>query len=328
MNSTVNKFPILMMIVALTIALAGVTPGVLAQVPPASSSSSAALPQSTVRALQQALNAQGITAPVDGVLGDDTRAAIRTYQSQHHLPVTGEPDAATLGKLGVAVQGDALPADPQTPGQAMGGQGMGQGMMGMMTPEMMQMMQRMMAQRGTGQGMSGGGMGAGMMGGMGGQGMSGGGMGAGRMGGMGQGMPGGGMGAGMMGGMAGQGMPEGGMGQGMMGHAQMPMAGGMMGCPMMQSKGAHGGMNMMGAMAGPGLFYGMPHDATREMTPARVRALLEQRLEQHANPRLKLGEIATAADGNIVAEIVTVDGSLVQKLAFNRYPGLVRQITE
>lgn len=282
MNSTVNKLPMLMMILALAIALAGVIPGVRAQVPPASSAA-AELPQSTVRALQQALNAQGIAAPVDGVLGDATRAAIRTYQSQHHLPVTGEPDAATLGKLGVAVQGDALPADPQTPGQAMGGQGM-MGASGMMTPEMMQMMQRMMAQRGMGQG--------------------------------------------MMGGMAGQGMPEGGMGQGMMGHGQMPMAGGMMGCPMMQAMGARGGMKMMRGMAGPGLFYGMPHDATREMTPARVRALLEQRLEQHANPRLQLGEIAVAADGNIVAEIVTVDGSLVQKLAFNRYPGLVRQITE
>jgi hypothetical protein len=44
------------------------------------------------------------------------------------------------------------------------------------------------------------------------------------------------------------------------------------------------------------------------------------------NPRLKLGEISTAADGSITGEIVTVDGSLVQKLAFNRYPGLVRQI--
>lgn len=31
---------------------------------------------------------------------------------------------------------------------------------------------------------------------------------------------------------------------------------------------------------------------------------------------------------SITAEIVTVDGSLVQKLAFNRYPGLVRLIAE
>ena len=63
-------------------------------------------------------------------------------------------------------------------------------------------------------------------------------------------------------------------------------------------------------------------------TPERVRAFLEERLARLANPRLKLGEIATAEDGSITAEIVTVDGSLVQKLAFNRYPGLVRQITE
>ncbi len=64
------------------------------------------------------------------------------------------------------------------------------------------------------------------------------------------------------------------------------------------------------------------------MTPERVRAIIDQRLAQHDNPRLKTGEIATAADGSITAEIVTVDGPLVQKLAFNRYPGRVRQITE
>jgi len=302
MNSTVNKLPVLMMFLALALALAGVTPGVRAQVPPASSSVAVSLPQATVRALQQALNEQGIEVPVNGVLDDATRAAIRSYQSQHHLPVTGEPDDATLGKLGVAAPGDTGPADPQAPAQAMGAQGM----MGMMTPEMMQMMQRMMAQRGMGQG---------MMGGMGGQGTPEAGQGgSGMMGGMGaRGMPEGQMGPGMMGGMAGHGMPGGGMRQGMMG------------CPMMHMMGARGGMKMMGA---PGVLYGMPHDDSREMTPARVRAFLEQRLEWHGNPRLKIGEIATAEDGNITAEIVTVDGSLVQKFAFNRYPGLFRHITE
>lgn len=83
---------------------------------------------------------------------------------------------------------------------------------------------------------------------------------------------------------------------------------------------------MQGMMGGPGLLYGMPHGATEEMTPESVRSFLEKRLEWHANPRLKIGTIATAADGSITAEIVTVDGSLVQKLAFNRHPGLVRQI--
>jgi hypothetical protein len=140
-----------------------------------------------------------------------------------------------------------------------------------------------------------------------------------------QGMPGGGMGQGMMGGMSAQEMPGGGMGPGMMGHGRMAMGGGMMECPMMQMMRGHDAMQSMGV---PGMLYGMAHDGTREMTPARVRALLEQRLAWHGNPRLKLGEIAPGADGNIVAEIVTVDGSLVQKLAFNRYPGLVRQITE
>ncbi len=129
----------------------------------------------------------------------------------------------------------------------------------------------------------------------------------------------------MMGGMQGRGMPEGGMGQGMTG--QMPMAGGMMMCPMMQMMGARSGMDMQ-SMMGAAMLYGMPHGNAEEMTPERVRTFLEQRLEQHGNPRLKLGEIASAADGSITAEIVTVDGSLVQKLAFNRYPGLFRQITE
>lgn len=47
-----------------------------------------------------------------------------------------------------------------------------------------------------------------------------------------------------------------------------------------------------------------------------------------APPRLTLREIAEAPDDSITAEIVTTDGSLVQKLAFNRYPGLVRQLAE
>jgi hypothetical protein len=131
---------------------------------------------------------------------------------------------------------------------------------------------------------------------------------------------------GMMRGMQGQGMPEGSMGPGMTG--QMPMAGGMMVCPMMQMMRARSGAGMQAMMGGDAMLYGMPHEKVEEMTPERVRAFLAQRLEQHGNPRLKLGEIATAEDGSITAEIVTVDGSLVQKLAFNRYPGLFRQITE
>jgi hypothetical protein len=44
------------------------------------------------------------------------------------------------------------------------------------------------------------------------------------------------------------------------------------------------------------------------------------------NPRLRIGEITDPEDGSIIAEVITVDGSLVQRLAFNRHPSLFRQI--
>ena len=131
---------------------------------------------------------------------------------------------------------------------------------------------------------------------------------------------------GMMGGMAGQTMPEGGAGLGMTG--QMPMAGMLM-CPMMQMMmSGQAEMGIPGMTGGQGILFGTPIGTPEEMTENRVRALLERQLTNLGNPRLKLGEIGTAADGSITAEIVTVDGSLVQTLAFNRYPGLVRQIVE
>ena len=105
----------------------------------------------------------------------------------------------------------------------------------------------------------------------------------------------------------------------------------MMMCPMMREMMgmASGAGSQMGEGGmGPGALYGMPGAGQEEMTPESVRAWLEQRLAWHGNPRLKIGEIAAAGDATITAEIVTIDGSLVQKLAFNRYPGLVRQMAE
>ena len=73
------------------------------------------LTEPTIKALQEALNSQGISVTITGILNDETRAAVRKYQTQHHLPVTGDPDKATLDKLGVRVS--AAPAE-QTTGQA------------------------------------------------------------------------------------------------------------------------------------------------------------------------------------------------------------------
>jgi peptidoglycan hydrolase-like protein with peptidoglycan-binding domain len=95
------------------------------------------LSEATVKALQEALNKQGIAIKTDGILDEETKAAVRKYQSQHHLPVTGEPDKATLDKLGVAsAKSGEAPAAPTASGQAQTGssQGMmmgpGHGMMG------------------------------------------------------------------------------------------------------------------------------------------------------------------------------------------------------
>jgi hypothetical protein len=120
----------------------------------------------------------------------------------------------------------------------------------------------------------------------------------------------------------GRGMPE---GMGPMRDMQRMMAM----CPMMQEgMGAKPGMAAMPMRGGvgPSVIYGLPKAEQIETTPEKVRAWLEDRLAHHANPRLAIGEIAPAGDGSITAEIVTVDGSLVQKLAFNRWPGFARRI--
>lgn len=139
------------------------------------------------------------------------------------------------------------------------------------------------------------------------------------------------MGGGMQGMQGMEGMP------GMMGmaHGRM-MQGGMMGmCPMMQGmvqgQGMMGqGMMGRGMMRGPGagqggFLYGIPGGQPAETTPETARAWLAQQLEEHGNPRLRIGSVERQEDGSVIAEIETVDGSLVQRLAFNRYPGFVRQ---
>lgn len=61
----------------------------------------AALP-GNVDKMQHTLQDQGhYRGKVDGVLGLRTRASIRSYQKAENLPVTGQLDTRTAGKLGV-----------------------------------------------------------------------------------------------------------------------------------------------------------------------------------------------------------------------------------
>lgn len=57
-------------------------------------------PHDVISGIQGRLNNLGFDAgPVDGVIGDQTQAALRRFQQQHGLPVTGEADAATQKAL-------------------------------------------------------------------------------------------------------------------------------------------------------------------------------------------------------------------------------------
>ncbi len=82
------------------------TPAAAAAPPPAAPPPAAPAPQAMtpgqhIEAVQTALNENGAHLAVDGRMGAKTRAALRTYQHQHHLRVTGRPDSETLSALGI-----------------------------------------------------------------------------------------------------------------------------------------------------------------------------------------------------------------------------------
>jgi peptidoglycan hydrolase-like protein with peptidoglycan-binding domain len=54
-----------------------------------------------IESVQMALNANGAKLTVDGRMGPKTAAALRAFQHQHKLKITGRPDRATLQALGV-----------------------------------------------------------------------------------------------------------------------------------------------------------------------------------------------------------------------------------
>ena len=146
---------------ALLVADTSPTSGTYAQNMSASTPTSATLSESTIKALQETLNKQGVPVKTDGVLNDETRSALKTFQSKHHFPVTGEADKQTLEKLGVIAQSGTAVGSPSTVGQAASQSAStpqaatqpGQGSDGMMSGPMKQAMMQGMMQ--TMQGMMG-----------------------------------------------------------------------------------------------------------------------------------------------------------------------------
>ncbi len=126
------------------------------------------------------------------------------------------------------------------------------------------------------------------------------------------------MGPGMMApGMGGQGM----MGQGMMGPGMMGLG---------RGYGPGRGYGMGPGMMEPG--YGEGKGLSSQVVPIKdltvddVRHFLDHHLEMHGNKRLKVSELKEADEDKIVADITTVDGSLVQRFEVDRHTGQMRDI--
>jgi hypothetical protein len=137
-------------------------------------------------------------------------------------------------------------------------------------------------------------------------------------------------------GQGGYGAGQGGYGPGMgmmMGPGYGPGGMGMRGPAgygMMGQAYGHGPIGT--GMMGPG--YGMAGQAygnapcgqaaaqtDQDLDIGDVQARLERWLSMQGNDRLKLGKIEAVDDDTITAEIVTVDDSLVRKLAVDRHSG-------
>ena len=138
------------------------------------------------------------------------------------------------------------------------------------------------------------------------------------------------MGQGMMGpGMMGPGM----MGPGMMGPGYGPGGSGMpmMGPGMGQGMGPGMGQGMgpgpgMGQGMGPGMGGGMMQQPRQSVSVDDVRDMLERRLAWQGNPNVKLGKVEEKDADTILAEIVTQDGSLVERLEVDRRSGWMRMV--
>lgn len=104
------------------------------------------------------------------------------------------------------------------------------------------------------------------------------------------------------------------------GYGQGP--GMMMGPGYMMGPGQMMGPGMMGPgyMMRPGYGRGAMGAPGGEVSTDNVKAMLEQRLAMHNNPNVKVGKVEEE-DDHIVAEIVTKDGSLVNRFKVDKETG-------
>jgi hypothetical protein len=109
------------------------------------------------------------------------------------------------------------------------------------------------------------------------------------------------------------------MAPGMMGHGMMGqgMAPGMMGHGMM-GQGTAPGMMGRGSTMMPSL--------RQDLSVDDVKHMMEHRLAWDGNPNVKVGKVEQKDDDTIVAEIVTQDGSIVDRLEVDRHTGQVRRV--
>ena len=111
------------------IAFALLTSGMLAQDfsrrPAGSDSNKEGVPdshQNEIKKMQETLRNKGHhRGKVDGVFGRRTRASIRAYQKAENLPITGQMDSQTAGKLGVRPEGSQETGHEATAGKPSAG---------------------------------------------------------------------------------------------------------------------------------------------------------------------------------------------------------------
>jgi hypothetical protein len=63
----------------------------------------------------------------------------------------------------------------------------------------------------------------------------------------------------------------------------------------------------------------------RDLSSDELRHILEHQLAWQGNPNIKLGKVEKKDEDTIVAEIVTNDGSLVDRLEVDRHTGQMRR---